>query len=101
LLPAVDDLDRHLGGVELVEADVARDPDRGARPRRVRDQRVVMPVVHAQEPAHVARAQHRLGGEEALEPRAFAQALEHEHEGPAVGRLKLADRDRRHVRSDR
>jgi hypothetical protein len=112
MLPAVDHRDRHLSGLEVVlQPDVARDPDRGAWRRRERDQRLVVPVVDAQEPAQVPRAQHRLGREEAQEARALAQVLEGEHEGPAVRSLQLANREyrpvggpcrrrlRRHVRS--
>jgi hypothetical protein len=66
VLPAVDDLDRDLGGVELVEPDVPGDPDRGPRRRRVRDQRHVVPVVDIEESAELARSERRLRGEVAL-----------------------------------
>ena len=93
-LPAVDDRDSNLCGVELVEADVAGDPDRSARRGRERDQRLVVPMVDVHQPAHVARTEHRLRREEALQARALAQVLEREREGPAVGRLEPANRDR-------
>jgi hypothetical protein len=98
-LPAVDDSDRHLGGVELVETDVAGDSDRGARWRRERDQRLVMPVVDGQEAAHVASGQLRLGREEPLQARALTQVSERERDHPPIGRFELPDRDRRHLRS--
>jgi hypothetical protein len=86
VLPAVDDLDRHFRGIELVEPDVAGDPDRGARRRRACDQRLVVPVIDVEEPAQIMGAQRRFGREEALKARALAEVLEGEHEGPAVGR---------------
>jgi hypothetical protein len=101
VLPAVDDGDRHFRGIELVEPDVAGDPDRGAWRRRVRDQRLVVPVIDVEESAQVTGAQHRFGREEALNARALAEVLEGEHEGPAVGRPQLADRDRGHLRPRR
>jgi hypothetical protein len=102
MLPAVDHRDCHLSRLEVVlQADVARDPDRRAWLRRERDQRVVMPVVDPHEPADVAGAEDGLRREEALEARTLAEVVEGEHEGPAVGRPQLADRDRRQVSSRR
>jgi hypothetical protein len=100
VLPPVDDLDRHLCGLEVViEADVARDPDRRARRRRVRDQRLVVPVVDVEEPAQVAGTQDRLGREEALEARALTEPGERERDGPAVRGSELTNRDSRHPAS--
>ena len=85
VLPAVDDLDRHLGGLEVVlKADVPGDRNRGARRRRVRDQRLVVPVIDVEEPPQVTCAQHRFGREEALEAGALAQPGERECDGPAI-----------------
>jgi hypothetical protein len=85
LLPPVDDRDRHLCGLEVViEPDIARDRDRGARRGRERDQSLVVPVVDVQEPAHVAWAQPRLGAEEPQEARALAQVTEGELDHPPV-----------------
>ena len=97
VLPPVDDLDRYLRGLEVViEADVARDPDRRARRRRVRDQRLVVPVVDVEEPAQVAGTQNRLGREETLEARALTEPGERERHGPAVRGGELTNRDSRH-----
>jgi len=102
VLPPVDDRDRHLCGFEVViEPDIARDRDRGARWGRERDQRLVVPVVDVEEPAQVVGTQNRLAREEALKARALAEVLEGEYEGAAVGRPQLADRDRGHLRSCR
>jgi hypothetical protein len=85
LLPAVDDSDRDLGGLEVVfQPDVARDPDRRPGRGRERDQRLVVPVVDAQEALHVAWAQRRLWPEEAQEARALAQMGERELHHPPV-----------------
>jgi hypothetical protein len=84
-LPAVNHGDRDLGGLKVVfEPDVARDRDRGAGRGRERDQRLVVPVVDAQEQAHVAWAQLRLGAEEPQEARALAQVTEGELDHPPV-----------------
>jgi hypothetical protein len=93
-LPVVDDRDGHLGGFEVVlEADVTGDRDRRARRRRVRDQRLVMPVVDVEEPGKLTWRQLRLGGEEALVAGPGAQMPEREVKRSAIDRAQLADGD--------
>ena len=99
-LPAVDYLNRDLGRLEVViEADVAGDPDRGARRRGVRDQRLVMPVVDIEESIELARGERGLQREIALVARAIAEPGKREHDRPAVRRCELANRDPRHATS--
>jgi hypothetical protein len=95
-LPSIDDLDRHLGGLEVVQPHVASDPDRHPGRRRERDQRLVVPVVDVEQVAELTGTQDRLGREVALVARAFAQMAEHERQRVLVGAKKLADRDHRH-----
>jgi hypothetical protein len=93
VLPIVDDLDRHLGGLEVVEAHVAGNPDRRPRRRRERDQRLVVPMVDVDEAGQLARRQLGLGGEEALVARLRAQVSKRERHGGSIRGQQFADRD--------
>jgi hypothetical protein len=92
-LPLVDHLDRHLGGLEVLEPHVAGDPDRRAGRRGVGDQRLVMPVIDARQTGQIAGGQVRPDGEEPLVAGPLAQAAERERHRPSIGRAQLADRD--------
>jgi hypothetical protein len=96
-LPLVDHLDRHLGLVELLQADVAGDPDGRPRRRRERDQRLVMPVVDVDQALQLAGSQGRLAREVALIPGALAEPAKCERDRASVGGDELADRDARHL----
>jgi hypothetical protein len=93
VLPFVDHLDRHLRGVELVQTDIAGDPDRRAGRWRERDQRLVVPVVDVEEVAELALAQGGLDREVALIAGSLAQVPECEGDGSPVGGAELADGD--------
>jgi hypothetical protein len=92
-LPAVDHLDRDFGGIEFRKAGVAGDPDRGSGRRREGDQRLVVPVVDAQQEAQLARGQLVLGAEVALVARLGTEVAEHERDGAAIAVSELPDRD--------
>jgi hypothetical protein len=94
VLPVVDDLDRHLGRLEVVQAHVPGDPDRRPRRRRERDQRLVVPMVDTHEPYQLAWGEFVLRAEVPLIPGLRAEMRERERDSSAVGRKKLADRDR-------
>jgi hypothetical protein len=96
-LPLIDHLDGRLGDVELVQPHVPGDPYRSPGWRRERDQRLVVPVVDAEQMTQVARGQLGLGGEVALVARPRAQPSERERHRATVARHELADRDRRHL----
>jgi hypothetical protein len=96
-LPAVDHLDRDLGGIELLKAHVAADPDRRPGRGREGDQRLVMPMVDLDEQAEVPWRQRGLGGEEALIAGLLAEPSEGERDGPAVGGGERANRDIWHL----
>jgi hypothetical protein len=93
VLPAVDDLDRHLGGVECLEPHVAGDPDRRPGRRREGDQRLVVPMVDVDQVGELAGRQLGLGGEEALVARPRAEVGKRERHRGSIRRQQLANRN--------
>jgi hypothetical protein len=83
-LPAIDHLDRNLGCIEVVEPQVAGDPDRRARLGRERDQCLVVPVIDAHEPSQLPLGELGLGAEIALIARSRAEMSEREGQRPPV-----------------